>query len=145
MLPYFSKNYFSTIYPQLYNKIKSITKLSLNTNVPTEHNHNVSSLLPSLPLQETEKVIALHSQLEQEQSKKNTLLSEVSLKSSEVAHLKSREIQLVKEVTQLRETKRKFEDDIVKIKNAHNVDILQVFINNNYFFLYFHIIFLLRR
>lgn len=33
---------------------------------------------------------------------------------------------MVKEVQQFRETKRKYEEDIVKIKNAHNVDILQV-------------------
>uniref|UniRef100_W4VRL9 Rho-associated protein kinase let-502 n=1 Tax=Corethrella appendiculata TaxID=1370023 RepID=W4VRL9_9DIPT len=76
--------------------------------------------------QETEKVLALHSQLEQEQCKKASLLSEVSLQSSEVAHLKAKEMQLVKEVQQHREGKRKYEDDIVKIKNAHNVDILQM-------------------
>ncbi|EDS36200.1 rho-associated protein kinase 1 [Culex quinquefasciatus] len=76
--------------------------------------------------QESEKVLALHSQLEQEQSKKSTLLSELSLQSSEVAHLKAKEMQLVKEVQQFRETKRKYEEDIVKIKNAHNVDILQM-------------------
>lgn len=35
-------------------------------------------------------------------------------------------MQLVKEITQLRETKRRFEDDITKIKNAHNADILQM-------------------
>lgn len=76
--------------------------------------------------QEAEKVIGLQSQLEQEQTKKSTLLSELSLQSSEVAHLKSKEMQLVKEVTQLREVKRRFEDEVIKIKNAHNVDILQV-------------------
>ncbi|XP_058836769.1 rho-associated protein kinase 1 [Topomyia yanbarensis] len=76
--------------------------------------------------QESEKVLALHSQLEQEQNKKSTLLSELSLQSSEVAHLKAKEMQLVKEVQQFRETKRKYEEDIVKIKNAHNVDILQM-------------------
>lgn len=76
--------------------------------------------------QESEKVGELHSQLEQEQNKKATLLSEFSLQSSEVAHLKSREIQLVKEVQLLREMKRKFEEDVTKIKNAHNSDILQM-------------------
>lgn len=81
---------------------------------------------PKFPKQETEKVLALHSQLEQEQSKKSSLLSELSLQSSEVAHLKAREIQMVKELGSLRETKRKFEDDIGKIKTAHNVDILQM-------------------
>lgn len=35
-------------------------------------------------------------------------------------------MQLVKEITQLRETKRRFEDEISKIKNAHNADILQM-------------------
>lgn len=64
--------------------------------------------------------------MEQEHTKKSTLLSELSLQSSEVAHLKAKEMQLVKEVAQLREAKRKFEDDIVKIKNAHNIDIVQV-------------------
>ncbi|XP_062539982.1 rho-associated protein kinase 1 [Armigeres subalbatus] len=76
--------------------------------------------------QESEKVLALHSQMEQEQSKKSSLLSELSLQSSEVAHLKAKETQLVKEVQQFRETKRKYEEDIVRIKNAHNVDILQM-------------------
>ncbi|XP_070506740.1 rho-associated protein kinase 2 isoform X4 [Chironomus tepperi] len=76
--------------------------------------------------QETEKVSVLHTQLDQEQSKKTSLLSEYSLQSSEVAHLKSREIQLVKEVQQLREMKKKFEEDVAKIKNAHNSDILQM-------------------
>lgn len=33
-------------------------------------------------------------------------------------------MQLVKEITHLRETKRRFEDEISKIKNAHNADIL---------------------
>lgn len=65
-------------------------------------------------------------QLDQEQTKKSTLLSELSLQSSEVAHLKSKEMQLVKEITQLRETKRRFEDEISKIKNSHNADILQM-------------------
>lgn len=68
----------------------------------------------------------MHTQLDQEQTKKSTLLSEISLQSSEVAHLKSKEMQLVKEITQLRETKRRFEDEISKIKNAHNADILQM-------------------
>lgn len=76
--------------------------------------------------QETEKVLALYSQLEQEQTKKSTLLSELSLQSSEVAHLKAREVQLVKEVTQLREIKRKYEEETTKLKNAHNADIIQL-------------------
>lgn len=66
----------------------------------------------------------MHSQLETEQTKKSTLLSELSLQGSEVAHLKSKEMQLVKEITHLRETKRRFEDEISKNKNAHNADIL---------------------
>lgn len=76
--------------------------------------------------QETEKVNVLHLQLEQEQSKKSSLLSEYSLQSSELAHLKSREVQLLKEVQQLRELKKKFEEDMSKVKNAHNSDILQI-------------------
>lgn len=76
--------------------------------------------------QETEKVSVLHSQLEQEQSKKSSLLSEFSLQSSEVAHLKAREVQLVKEVQQLREMKKKFEEDMTRVRNAHNSDILQM-------------------
>lgn len=76
--------------------------------------------------QETEKVNVLHCQLEQEQSKKSSLLSEYSLQSSELAHLKSREVQLLKEVQQLRELKKKFEEDMSKVKNAHNADILQI-------------------
>lgn len=76
--------------------------------------------------QETEKVGVMHSQLEQEQLKKSSLLSEFSLQSSEVAHLKSREVQLNKEVQQLRELKKKFEEDMSRVKNAHNADILQM-------------------
>jgi hypothetical protein len=40
--------------------------------------------------------------------------------------LKSREIQLIKEVQQLREMKKKFEEDMSKVKTAHNNDILQM-------------------
>lgn len=40
--------------------------------------------------------------------------------------MKSKEMQLVKEITHLRETKRRFEDEMAKIKNAHNGDILQM-------------------
>uniref|UniRef100_A0A182JLX8 Rho-associated protein kinase let-502 n=1 Tax=Anopheles atroparvus TaxID=41427 RepID=A0A182JLX8_ANOAO len=76
--------------------------------------------------QESEKVIALHSQLEQEQSKKNSLLSEISLQSSEVAHLKAKEIQLLKEVQQLRDTRKKLEEDVANVKKSHNIDILQM-------------------
>lgn len=43
-----------------------------------------------------------------------------------MAHLKSREIQLVKEVTQLREMKRKYEEETTKLKNAHNADMSQL-------------------
>lgn len=71
-------------------------------------------------------MLALHSQIEQEHIKKSSLLSELSLQSSEVAHLKAKEMQLVKEIANLRETKKKFEEDIVKIKNAHNADKLQM-------------------
>lgn len=90
--------------------------------------YELSPTPPSPPLhsQETEKVRALYSQLEQEQCKKSSLLSEISLQSSEVAHLKSREIQLVKEVTQLRELKRKYEEETTKLKNAHNADLSQM-------------------
>ena len=76
--------------------------------------------------QETEKVGVLHSQLESEHCKKSSLLSEFGLQSSEVAHLKSREVQLVKEVQSLRELKKKFEEDMSRVKNAHNADILQM-------------------
>uniref|UniRef100_A0A182SIU8 non-specific serine/threonine protein kinase n=1 Tax=Anopheles maculatus TaxID=74869 RepID=A0A182SIU8_9DIPT len=76
--------------------------------------------------QESEKVVALHSQLEQEQSKKNSLLSEISLQSSEVAHLKSKEMQSQKELQQLRDTRKKLEEDVANVKKQHNTDILQV-------------------
>ncbi|XP_052900414.1 rho-associated protein kinase 1 [Anopheles moucheti] len=76
--------------------------------------------------QESEKVLALHSQLEQEQSKKNSLLSEISLQSSEVAHLKSKEMQSQKELQQLRDTRKKLEEDVTNIKKLHNTDILQM-------------------
>lgn len=64
--------------------------------------------------------------MEEESKKKNSLLSEISLQRSSVAHLKSRESQLNKELTQLRETKKKLEEDVVQIKNNHNKDILQM-------------------
>lgn len=76
--------------------------------------------------QETEKVSVLQNQLETESNKKTSLLSEFSLQSSEVAHLKAKEVQLIKEVQQLREMKKKFEEDMSKVKNAHNADILQM-------------------
>uniref|UniRef100_A0A182N0K3 Rho-associated protein kinase let-502 n=1 Tax=Anopheles dirus TaxID=7168 RepID=A0A182N0K3_9DIPT len=76
--------------------------------------------------QESEKVVALHSQLEQEQSKKNSLLSEISLQSSEVAHLKSKEMQSQKEVQQLRDMRKKLDEDLVTVKMQHNTDILQM-------------------
>uniref|UniRef100_A0A182PT53 non-specific serine/threonine protein kinase n=1 Tax=Anopheles epiroticus TaxID=199890 RepID=A0A182PT53_9DIPT len=76
--------------------------------------------------QESEKVVALHSQLEQEQSKKNSLLSEISLQSSEVAHLKSKELQSQKELQQLRDARKKLEEDISNVKKQHNTDILQM-------------------
>lgn len=53
-------------------------------------------------------------------------------------------MQLVKEVTLLREAKRKFEDDITKIKNSHNTDILQVIYFDRLFFsIYFFYVFIL--
>ncbi|XP_058127268.1 rho-associated protein kinase 1 [Anopheles ziemanni] len=76
--------------------------------------------------QESEKVLALHSQLEQEQSKKNSLLSEISLQSSEVAHLKAKEVQLMKEVQQLRDTRKKLEEDVTNVKKNHSINILQM-------------------
>lgn len=76
--------------------------------------------------QETEKVGVLQNQLESEHCKKSSLLSEFGLQSSEVAHLKAREVQLNKEVQQLREMKKKFEEDMSRVKNAHNADILQM-------------------
>lgn len=76
--------------------------------------------------QETEKVHALSSQIDQEHLKKSTLLSELSLHSSEVAHLKAKEIQLVKEIGQLREAKKKFEEDMTRLKQARNADELQI-------------------
>lgn len=68
----------------------------------------------------------MHSQIEQEHIKKSSLLSDLSIQGSEVAHLKAKETQLVKEIAQLREAKKKFEEDIVRIKNAHNADKLQM-------------------
>lgn len=82
-------------------------------------------------IKESEKVLVLHSQIEQEHLKKSSLLSEVSLQSSEVAHLRAKESQLNKEIAQLREAKKRFEEDIAKIKAAHNADILQVFLFYN--------------
>lgn len=123
MLIYFSKNYFLRLFLPLIKQHQFFPCLS---SIIYTKNTNTVTVGVIENQQETEKVKALHSQLEQEHTKKSTLLSEVSLQSSEVAHLKAREVQLIKEVTHLREAKRKFEDDIVKIRNAHNVDVLQM-------------------
>ncbi|XP_058063524.1 rho-associated protein kinase 2 [Anopheles bellator] len=76
--------------------------------------------------QETEKVLTLNTQFEQEQCKKNCLLSQMSLQSSEVAHLKSKEVQLQKEVHMLREVRKVLEDEVANVKKQHNTDILQM-------------------
>lgn len=47
----------------------------------------------------------------------------MSLQSSEIAHLKAKEAQLIKEVHQLRDMKRKFEEDMFKVKNAHMIQL----------------------
>lgn len=73
----------------------------------------------------------MHCQIEQEHSKKSTLLSELSLQSSEIAHLKAKEMQLVKEVTQLRESKRKIDEDYAKLRNDHRDNIVQVTVLNS--------------
>lgn len=70
--------------------------------------------------QESEKVAALQSQLDQEHIKRNALLSELSLHSSEVAHLRSRENQLQKELGVQREAKRRFEEDLTQLKSTHH-------------------------
>lgn len=81
-------------------------------------------------------MLVLHSQIEQEHSKKSTLLSELSLQSSEIAHLKAKEMQLVKEVTQLRETKRKIDEDYNKLRNEHRENIVQVWVIHNFASIY---------
>lgn len=65
----------------------------------------------------------MQSHLDQESTKKNSILSELSLQSSEIAHLKAKEAQLIKEVHQLRDMKRKFEEDMFKVKNAHMIQL----------------------
>lgn len=74
-------------------------------------------------IQESEKALSLQSHLDQESTKKNSILSELSLQSSEIAHLKAKEAQLIKEVHQLRDMKRKFEEDMFKVKNAHMIQL----------------------
>lgn len=43
-----------------------------------------------------------------------------------MAHLKAKELQLVKEIGQLREGKKKFEEDVLRMRQAHNADELQI-------------------
>ncbi|XP_046999282.1 rho-associated protein kinase 2 isoform X1 [Schistocerca americana] len=76
--------------------------------------------------QEVEKVKALHGQIEQEQQKKNVLQTELGVQASEVAHLRAREAQLIREVTQLREGKKSIEEELHKVKAARSVDDLQM-------------------
>lgn len=76
--------------------------------------------------QETEKTVALHAQIEQDQIKKSILLSDISVHCSDYAHLKVRERQLVKDIAQLREAKKKSEDDLVCMRQARNADELQI-------------------
>lgn len=74
-------------------------------------------------MQESEKTLSLQTHLDQESTKKNSILSELSLQSSEIAHLKAKEAQLIKEVHQLRDMKRKFEEDMFKVKNQHMIQL----------------------
>lgn len=76
--------------------------------------------------QETEKVKALQSQYDQELQKKQGLLSEIGVKTSEVAHLKARETQLTKEVSTLRENKQHTEEELHRVKREWSVDKLQM-------------------
>lgn len=68
----------------------------------------------------------LHIQVEQEQQKKVVLQSELGVQTSEVAHLRAREAQLGREVTQLREAKKSAEEELHKVKAARSVDDLQM-------------------
>lgn len=68
----------------------------------------------------------MQAQVEQEQAKKSSLASELGLATSEVAHLRAREAQLSREVTQLRESKRNIEEELHKLKTQHSVDDLQM-------------------
>ena len=72
------------------------------------------------------QVKALQAQIEQEQQKKCALQSELGLASSEAAHLRAREKQLTREVTQLREGKKSVEEELHKVKAARSVDDLQM-------------------
>ncbi|XP_039301542.1 rho-associated protein kinase 2-like, partial [Nilaparvata lugens] len=68
----------------------------------------------------------LQAQVDQEQAKKCSLSSELGLANSEVAHLRARELQLTREVQQLREAKRVIEDEMHRLKTQHSVDDLQM-------------------
>ena len=59
------------------------------------------------------------SHLDQRSTMKNSVLSERSLQDLEIVHLKDKEAQLIKEVSQLRDMKYKFEENMVKLKNTH--------------------------
>lgn len=68
----------------------------------------------------------LQSQVEQEQSKKSFLQSELGVQTSETAHLRAREEQLSHEVATLREAKRHIEEEYHKLKTKRSVDDLQM-------------------
>ncbi|XP_008487446.1 rho-associated protein kinase 2-like [Diaphorina citri] len=68
----------------------------------------------------------LQSQVEQEQAKKFSLQSDLSVQTSEAAHLKAREEQLSHEVAMLREAKRNIEEEYHKLKTKRSVEDLQM-------------------
>lgn len=64
--------------------------------------------------------------IEQELSKKSTLQSELNTHLSEATQLRAREVQLLREVTLLRENKRTIEEELHKLKTEHSVTDLQM-------------------
>lgn len=76
--------------------------------------------------QEVEKVKALQSQIEQEQQKKNVMQTEITRYVNDIALLKTRESQLSQEISQLHETKKFIEDELLKIKREWSMEQLKM-------------------
>jgi len=76
--------------------------------------------------QEVEKTKGLLVQLEQEVHRRSQLHSDLSVHSSEISLLKTKEKQLQRDIAETRETKKSLEEDLQKIKAAKAVDDLQM-------------------
>lgn len=76
--------------------------------------------------QEIEKTKGLLVQLEQEAVRRSQLQSDLNTQMSDNTLLKTKEKQLKRELDEMRESKKSFEEDLQRIKAAKAVDDLQM-------------------